>query len=296
MSAGSPLAALRGVPATVVGGYFGSGKTTLINGWLQDPASRRWAVLVNDLGSINVDADRLRQVSGQVLELSQGCLCCSLREGLGPALQQLAQLPEPPAHVLVETSGMAVPERVASQLQLHGLELARLLLVVDLERIEALWHDPWVGQLVQQQFDGVDLLQFTKADRIDPARAAESRRWLTEQLAARRPGPALPVHEERRLVRSESWLQLQPLPLQQLLAWARQLGPEVLRLKGEVWLEERPEGPVPLDRAGDQLELADGPRWPWPSPLQRRGRLVAISRADAPALRWPLPAAVSLPA
>ncbi len=57
----SGLALLRGVPATVVGGYLGSGKTTLINGWLQDGACQGWALLVNDLGSIHVDAERLRK-------------------------------------------------------------------------------------------------------------------------------------------------------------------------------------------------------------------------------------------
>ena len=61
----SPLGRLRGVPATVVGGYLGSGKTTLINGWLRDGACQGWALLVNDLGSINVDAERLRQAGGR---------------------------------------------------------------------------------------------------------------------------------------------------------------------------------------------------------------------------------------
>ena len=87
----SPLERLRGVPATVVGGYLGSGKTTLINGWLQAGACEGWALLVNDLGSINVDAERLRQGDGRLLELGGGCVCCSLRDGLGAALLELAR-------------------------------------------------------------------------------------------------------------------------------------------------------------------------------------------------------------
>ncbi len=106
-AAGSPLARLRGVPATVVGGYLGSGKTTLINGWLQHGACQGWALLVNDLGSINVDAERLRQGDGRLLELGGGCVCCTLRDGLGSALLELAKREVPPAHVLIETVTMA---------------------------------------------------------------------------------------------------------------------------------------------------------------------------------------------
>jgi G3E family GTPase len=283
---GSPLASLRGVPATVVGGYLGSGKTTLINGWLQECDHQGWALLVNDLGSINIDAERLRQADGRVLELGGGCVCCTLRRE------------QPPAHVLIETSGMAIPQRVASQLQLHGLALARLLLVVDLERIEALWHDPWVGELVQQQFDGVDVLQFSKGDLLVAAEAEQRQHWLREQLQARQQQPAPPFHSERQLVRSDRWLQLEPLERSRVLAWAAQLGPEVLRAKGELWLADAPDGPVSFDRVGDRVTLAAAPSHPWRSPLQRRGQLVAISRSTATTPRWPatLPSTCLIPA
>jgi G3E family GTPase len=284
---GSPLASLRGVPATVVGGYLGSGKTTLINGWLQESDHQGWALLVNDLGSINIDAERLRQADGPVLELGGGCVCCTLRDGLGAALLELARREQPPAHVLIETSGMAIPQRVASQLRLHGLALARLLLVVDLERIEALWHDPWVGELVQQQFDGVDVLQFSKGDLLAAGEAEQRQHWLQEQLQARQQQPAPPFHSERQLVRSDPWLQLEPLERNRVLAWAAQLGPEVLRAKGEFWLADSPDGPVPFDRVGDRVSLAAAPSHPWRNPLQRRGQLVAISRATASAPHWP---------
>ncbi len=222
-----------------------------------------------------------------MLELGGGCVCCTLRDGLGAALLELAKRPAPPAHVLIETSGMAVPQRVASQLQLHGLAPERVLLVVDLERIEALWHDRWVGELVQQQFDGVDLLQCSKADVLEPREAEHREQWLRRQLAARPQQPAPPFHSERQLVRSDVWLQLEPLERRQVLAWAAQLGPEVLRAKGELWLIDAPDGPVRFDRAGDRVNLAEAPCRPWPAPLQRRGELVAISRANAPVPSWP---------
>ena len=88
-------------------------------------------------------------------------------------------------------------------------------------------------------------------------------------------------------MRSDSWRQTRPLGREALLRWMEGLGPEVLRLKGEVWLVERPEGPVRLDRCGRQLRLADDPPQLWPSSLGRVGRLVAIRRAGVGEMRWP---------
>jgi G3E family GTPase len=288
----SPLAALRDVPVTVVGGYLGSGKTTLINRWLRQEPHPDWAVLVNDLGALAIDADRLRPHQGRVLELSGGCLCCSLRDGLGDALLALAALPRPPAHVLIETSGMAIPERIAAQVPLHGLRLERLLLVVDLERIEGLWHDPWVGELVQRQFQGVDWLRLSKADRLDAVTAERRRQWLRQQLERLPGGSAVATENDPNLARADHWRQERPLSREELRRWAATLGREVLRLKGEVWLKEHPEGPVRVDGSGGALELADGPSGPWPSSLRRQGRLVVISRAGAEPPRWPLPDAL----
>lgn len=145
-------------------------------------------MLVNDPGALAIDADRLRTHTGRVLELSDGCLCFSMRIGLGEALLALTRLPRPPAHLVIETSGMAIPERLAAQLPLHGLRLERRRRRrrLDLERIESLWHDPWVGAVVRQQFQGVDWLQISKADRLEPASAKARQRWLRNRLRQER--------------------------------------------------------------------------------------------------------------
>ena len=144
-----------------------------------------------------------------------------------------------------------------------------------------------VGELVQQQFNGVDVLQFSKADLLTPHEAERRQQWLRQQLEARAQQPTPPFHSERELVRSDAWLQLEPLERSRVLAWAAQLGPEVLRAKGELWLSDAPDGPVSFDRVGDRLTLAASPTRPWSRPLQRRGELVVISRASAPAPHWP---------
>ena len=139
-----------------------------------------------------------------------------------------------------------------------------------------------MGELVQQQFDGIDVLQFSKADLLTPDEARKRQLWLRDQLEARSSRPTPLFHSERQLVRSDAWLQLEPLERNQMLAWAAHLGPQVLRVKGELWLSDSPDGPVSLDRVGTRIHLAPTPSRPWPSPLQRRGQLVAISHAAAP--------------
>lgn len=117
--------------------------------------------------------------------------------------------------------------------------------------------------------------------------AEQRQHWLRQRLEARLQLPAPAFHSERQLVRSDPWLQLEPLERNRVLAWATQLGPEVLRAKGQLWLADAPDGPVSFDRVGDRVTLAAAPSHPWRHPLQRRGHLVAISRATASAPRWP---------
>ena len=81
----------RRVPMTLLGGYLGSGKTTILNALLRT-TDRPLAVLVNDVGEINIDTRLLRKRAGDTLELTGGCVCCSLREGLGAALTYMEQV------------------------------------------------------------------------------------------------------------------------------------------------------------------------------------------------------------
>src|SRR5690606_28637886 len=87
------------VPVTVVGGFLGAGKTTLVNHLLQHAEGRRLGVIVNDFGSINVDAALVVGVEGDMVQLSNGCICCSIRDDLVEALLRLLSACEPPDHV-----------------------------------------------------------------------------------------------------------------------------------------------------------------------------------------------------
>ena len=77
------------IPLTVIGGYLGAGKTTLINQLLTGERGRRLGVLVNDFGDINIDVDLIAQHDGETLALTNGCVCCNIRDDLGAALESL---------------------------------------------------------------------------------------------------------------------------------------------------------------------------------------------------------------
>ncbi|MGQ9371156.1 cobalamin biosynthesis protein CobW [Azospirillum sp. ST 5-10] len=110
-------AALRAkVPATVVTGFLGAGKTTLIRSLLEQANGRRLALIVNEFGDVGVDGEILRAcgVEGcrddDVIELANGCLCCTVADDFVPAIEALLARPAPPEHILIETSGLALPK------------------------------------------------------------------------------------------------------------------------------------------------------------------------------------------
>ena len=100
------------IPVTVIGGYLGSGKTTLLNALLRGDHGRRLAVLVNDFGSINIDADLITAHGGDTISLANGCICCSLQDNLGATLYDLATRSDPPDQIVIEASGVADPGRI----------------------------------------------------------------------------------------------------------------------------------------------------------------------------------------
>ena len=99
----------RPIPLTVIGGFLGAGKTTLVNAVLAQRDGRRLAVLVNDFGALSIDATLISTRSAQTIALANGCVCCTLVDGLTQALIDVLALDPPPDHVLVEASGVSDP-------------------------------------------------------------------------------------------------------------------------------------------------------------------------------------------
>ncbi|MCY4504073.1 MAG: cobalamin biosynthesis protein CobW, partial [Alphaproteobacteria bacterium] len=104
------------IPATVVTGFLGAGKTSLVRHLLENAAGRRLAIVVNEFGDLGIDGDLLRAcgIEGcedeDIVELANGCICCTVADDFLPTMQALLDRPDPPDHIVIETSGLALPK------------------------------------------------------------------------------------------------------------------------------------------------------------------------------------------
>jgi len=107
---------LKKIPCTIVTGFLGAGKTTLVRHLLENAKGRRLAVLVNEFGDLGFDGSFIEGcgiegcTQDDIVELSNGCLCCTVADDFVPALNTLLNRPNPPEHILIETSGLALPK------------------------------------------------------------------------------------------------------------------------------------------------------------------------------------------
>ncbi|MEM7139997.1 MAG: GTP-binding protein [Actinomycetota bacterium] len=191
----------RRVPVTLLGGYLGAGKTTVINAVLAK-TDRPIAVLVNDVGSVNVDASLVRRRHGDTIELTDGCVCCSLSGGLSAAFDGLRARAEPPDHVILELSGVADPARVAPWADSDGFRLDGVVVLVDAEQFPDRIDDPLTRPAVTTQLATADLLVMSKLDLATADQAAATRELLDELC------PTVPVLPSDDAVATASFLDL----------------------------------------------------------------------------------------
>ena len=169
------------VPVTVIAGYLGAGKTTLINKLLGHDHGRRLAVLVNDFGAVDIDAALIADHNGQTISLKNGCVCCSIADELGDALDRVLALEPAPDQIVIEASGVADPANVAAYGQgWPGCRLDAIVVLADAETVQAKSRDQFVGELVTRQLRRADIVMATKCDLVSEAELAAVMGWLTE--------------------------------------------------------------------------------------------------------------------
>lgn len=173
----------RRVPITFVAGYLGAGKTTAINELLA-VTDRPIAVLVNDVGEINIDASLIARRHGDTVELTDGCVCCSLIDGFGAAFDQLRARDIPPDHVVVELSGVADPDRMTPWGNSAGFVLDGVVVVVAADQLLDTDQPARITEAIESQITKADLIVLTKTDLVDSG----ERMTVDHRIATLAPG------------------------------------------------------------------------------------------------------------
>ncbi|NEP85633.1 MAG: cobalamin biosynthesis protein CobW [Okeania sp. SIO2C2] len=201
------------IPVTVITGFLGSGKTTTIRHLLQNNQGRRIAVLVNEFGEVGIDGELLRScqvcdeedATNNIVELTNGCLCCTVQEEFFPTMQQLLKRRGKIDSILIETSGLALPKPLVQAFRWPEIKTSATVdgvvtvvdceavangsLVGDIDALEAqrqadpnLDHETPIEELFEDQLACADLVLLTKVDMVDEATLDKVQNWLKEQL------------------------------------------------------------------------------------------------------------------
>ncbi len=199
------------IPTTVITGFLGAGKTTLVRHVLENAGGRRLAVIVNEFGSLGIDGEILKgcgiESCGEedIVELSNGCLCCTVADDFVPTMEALVGRADPPEHILIETSGLALPKpllkafdwpSIRSRLTVDGV-----IAVVDGPAVaegrfaddpdlveqqrradESLDHDNPLEEVYEDQLSAADLVIVNKSDLLDATRLIEVQGQVSASL------------------------------------------------------------------------------------------------------------------
>jgi cobalamin biosynthesis protein CobW len=198
------------VPATVITGFLGAGKTSMIRHLLATANGRRLALIINEFGDLGVDGEILKGcglescAEGDVVELANGCLCCTVADDFVPTMETLLNRPDPPDHIVIETSGLALPKplvrafgwpEIRTRVTVDGviavIDGAAVVdgrFAADPEAVqdqraadEALDHDSPLEELFEDQLASADLVVVNKMDLLDQAGLAQ----VADQVTAR---------------------------------------------------------------------------------------------------------------
>lgn len=195
---------LAKIPVTVITGFLGAGKTTLIRHLMQNPQGKRLAVLVNEFGTLGVDGDILKSCADEncpvenIVELANGCICCTVADDFIPTIEALMALPQRPDHILIETSGLALPKpllkafdwpAIRSRITVDGVialadaeavaagRFAPDLAAVAAQRAadDSIDHETPLSEVFEDQIACADIVLLSKADLAGEAGLAAAR-------------------------------------------------------------------------------------------------------------------------
>lgn len=216
------MQSLSKIPVTVITGFLGAGKTTLIRHLMTNNQGKRLAVLVNEFGTAGVDGDILKTCADDncpaenIVELANGCICCTVADDFIPTIEALMALPETPDHILIETSGLALPKpllkafdwpAIRSRITVDGVialadaeAVAAGRFASDVDAVQAqreaddsLDHDTPLGEVFEDQISCADIVLLSKADLAGEDGLAKARAVIEAEMP--RPVSILPMTE-----------------------------------------------------------------------------------------------------
>jgi cobalamin biosynthesis protein CobW len=190
------------VPATVITGFLGAGKTTLIRHLLQNAKGRRLALVINEFGDVGVDGELVRGCNDEacpeedIVELANGCICCTVADDFLPTMQKLLDRPNPPEHIIIETSGLALPKPLVKAFQWPDIRTRAtvdgVIALIDADAVAAgrfatdldalaaaraadptLDHDSPLEELFEEQLACADMVVLNKTDLVDRGALAQ---------------------------------------------------------------------------------------------------------------------------
>ena len=216
------MTTLEKLPVTVITGFLGAGKTTLVRNLMQNPQGKRLAVVVNEFGDVGVDGDILKSCAipdcpaENIMELANGCICCTVADDFIPTIEALMALEPRPDHILIETSGLALPKPllkafdwpdIRSKITVDGVialadaeavadgRFASNVAAVDAQREadEGLDHETPLAEVFGDQISCADIILLTKPDLAGPEGVTKAKALI--EANAPRPLPVVEVAE-----------------------------------------------------------------------------------------------------
>jgi G3E family GTPase len=170
------------VPMTILTGYLGAGKTTLLNRILKGNRGLSAAVIVNDFGSVNIDAKLISGVESNIINLANGCVCCQIRNDLVNTVEELLASPDGTEYILLEASSVAEPDKIIKVLtkpRFRGrIRLDSIISVIDAEQVFAHPEYTDLFQLKLSQIAFSDLVILNKVDLVNKREIEEVKTWI----------------------------------------------------------------------------------------------------------------------
>ena len=297
------------IPITILTGFLGAGKTTLLNRILTGNHGLRVGVLVNDFGSINIDAELVVGVADNMISLANGCVCCQIRDDLIKSVVDLLAHPETIEYIILEASGVADPAGIFVTFNDPNLRdrirLDSVTCVVDAEQVFAHPEYPPLMELKLRQVGFADMLILNKVGLAGPEQVKKVRAWLDDHfnrlrivetdycevpyeilLGVGRFDPARAClnsqadveHDHSEVFSTWSYDTDQPLALEALRESMRKLPGNIYRVKGVIYTTDAPQRRAVLQAVGRRVDISLQEEW---GPRTQRTRIVAIGAAGS---------------